>query len=162
MAGLAEAAGGRPDQHERAAAARRERAKKGAGGEERRGEVERDRPLEPSEIQVADRDVLGGIDPCDRGAGLERADRLVRLLEQSVDVGLDRQVGAGDRCAAELLRERPRPLLAAVVVDEHARALGRERAGTGRPDSPDAPVTTTPFPASPVSTAPAYVRRASE
>ena len=136
MAGLAEAAGGRPDQHERAAAARRKRAEKGPGGEEGRSQVERDRPFEPREVHVADCNVLRGIDACDRGAGPERPDRLVRVREKPVDLILDRQVSPGDRCAAELLRERPCPLLAAVVVDDHPRVLGRKRARTGRPDPP--------------------------
>ena len=87
-----------------------------------------------SSSRSPDGDVLRRIDAGDRGADLERPDRLARVREQPVDLVLDRQVRAGDRCAAELLRERPRPLLAAVVVDEHTRALGRERAGAGRAD----------------------------
>ena len=45
------------------------------------------------------------------------------------------QIGLGDRRTAELVRERPRALLAVVVVDEDTRALGRERARARRADA---------------------------
>ena len=55
--------------------------------------------------------------------------------DEPIDVVLVRQVGLRDRGSAELLRERPCPVLAAVIVDEHPRALGRERTGTGSADA---------------------------
>jgi hypothetical protein len=49
------------------------------------------------------------------------------VLEETVDVGLHGEIGLNDRGAAELLRECSRPLLAAVVMNEHPRALGGKR-----------------------------------
>ena len=45
-----------------------------------------------------------------------------------------REVGLRDRRAADLGCDRVRPLLAAVVVDEHVRALGGEQSRAGRAD----------------------------
>ena len=67
-------------------------------------------------------------------------------LEEPVDVLLDREIRLRDRRAADLLRERTRALLAAVVVDEHASAFGGERPRAGRADSAGCTRDTTPFP----------------
>jgi len=69
-----------------------------------------------------------------RRADVDRPERVPCLDEEALDVGLDGQVGLCDRRAAELLGERPRALLAAVVVDEDARALGGERPRARRAD----------------------------
>ena len=45
-------------------------------------------------------------------------------VEQALDVGLGGEVGCHDRRVSELGRERTRPLLAAVVMDQDARAFG--------------------------------------
>ena len=62
------------------------------------------------------------------------------------------QVGAEHRCAVECGRELAGARLAAVVVERDSCALGRERAGAGGADPPEAPVTSTPLPERPVST----------
>ena len=54
--------------------------------------------------------------------------------EQFVDLGLVRQVGAGDQSAAELVRERLGAVTAAVVMDDDVGAFGGERTGAGRSD----------------------------
>ena len=93
-----------------------------------------------------------GQTPATCDADVHAAERLPRVFEQALDVRLDREVGLRDRGAAELLGECSRALLAAVVVDEHPRALGGERPSAGRADAAgrsgdDAH----PCPASPVS-----------
>ena len=84
------------------------------------------RLLPALERELPDRQVLGGPDARDRRADVDRAERLARRREQPVDVGLDRQVGLRGRGAADLGRDGRRALLAAVVVDEHLRALRGE------------------------------------
>ena len=108
--------------------------RKAARGEEGRGEVERDRPLEAREVERPDRQVLGRVDPRHGCADVDRAERVPRVGEEAVDLGLDGQVGPGDGRAAELLRQRLRSLLPAVVVDEDVRSLGSERARAGCAD----------------------------
>ena len=108
-----------------------------ARGEERRGQVLADRLLPALERQLPHRQVLGRPDARDRGADVDRAELLARGREEPVDVGLDRQVGLRDRRAADLGRDGRGALLAAVVVDEHLRALrGEERARTPRRSRP--------------------------
>ena len=60
-------------------------------------------------------------------ADVDGPERVPCLGEEALGVGLDGQVGLCDRRPAELVGERPRALLAAVVVDEDARALLGER-----------------------------------
>ena len=126
--GLAEAPGGGADEHERAVARARDLAEEAARGQERGGQVLAQRLLPPLERELPDGQVLRRPDARDRSADVDRAERLARGREEAVDVGLDRQVGLRDRGAADLGRDGGRPLLAAVVVDEHLRALGREEA----------------------------------
>ena len=103
-------------------------------GEERGGEVLADRLLPARERELPHRQVDGRPDAGDRGAHVDRAELLARGREEPVDVVLDRQVGLGDRRAADLGRNRRRPLLAAVVVHEHLRALGGEEPRAGGAD----------------------------
>ena len=135
MPRLAEAARGRADEDERAVAAPCEPAEEGARGEERRGQVGGDRLLEAREVELPDGQVLRGIDTRHGRADVDRPERVPCLGEEALGVGLDGQVGLCDRRAAELLGERPRALLAAVVVDEDARALGGERPRARRADA---------------------------
>ena len=105
------------------------------------------------ERQLPHRQVLLRPHACDRGTHIHRSERVARLGKEPIDRGLVGEVGLGDGCTAKLRRERPRPLLASVVVDHHARALRSEGARARGSDPPEAPVTSTPFPVSPVSTA---------
>ena len=131
---LAEPARGRADEHERAVARAGDLAQERPRGEERGGEVLADRLLPARERELPHRQVDGRPDAGDRGAHVDRAELLARDCEQPVDVVLDRQVGLGDRRAADLGRDRCRPLLAAVVVHEHLRALGGEEPRAGGAD----------------------------
>ena len=69
------------------------------------------------------------------GADVDLPERGARFVEEPVDLALVGQVGLEHGRAAELGRDLARPLLAAVVVDGDARALGRERPGAGRADA---------------------------
>ena len=71
----------------------------------------------------------------DRGADVDPPERRARLGEEPVDLELVGQVGLQHRRAAERGGDLARPLLAAVVVDGDARALGRERARAGGADA---------------------------
>ena len=126
MPGLAEPARRRADEHERAMARAGDLAEERAGGEEGGGEVLAERLLPARERKLPHRQVDGGPDPGDCGADVDRAELVARRCKEPVDVVLDRQVGLGDRRAADLGRNRRRPLLAAVVVHEHLGALGGE------------------------------------
>ena len=86
------------------------------------------------ERKLPHRQVLGRPDAGDRGADVHRAELLARGREEAVDVGLDRQVGLGDRRPADLGCDRRGPLLAPVVVHEHVRALGGEEPRAGGAD----------------------------
>ena len=61
-------------------------------------------------------------------AHVDRAEFLAGGCEKLVDVVLDGQVGLGDRRAADLRRERGRPLLAAVIVRRAPSHLRLRRA----------------------------------
>ena len=131
---LAEPARGRADEHERAVARAGDLAQERPRGEEGGGEVLADRLLPARERELPHRQVDGRPDAGDCGAHVDRAELLARGCKQPVDVVLDRQVGLGDRRAADLGRDRCRPLLAAVVVHEHLRALGGEEPRAGGAD----------------------------
>ena len=132
---LAEPARGRADEDERAVARAGDLAQERPRGEERGGQVLADRLLPARERELPHRQVDGRPDAGHRRAHVDRAELLARGCEQPVDVVLDRQVGLGDRRAADLGRHRFRPLLAAVVVHEHLRALGGEEPRAGGADS---------------------------
>ena len=84
----------------------------------------------------------------DRDADVERPG----LLEQRVDLRLDRQVGPNG-LAADLRGDRLGALASAAVVHDDLRALRRRtRARTRRRFRRSAPVTRTRLPARPVST----------
>ena len=137
MAGLTESSRRRADEDERASLALRldEPAEERARGEKRGGQVERDRPLEAREVELPGGDIFGRVDACDGGAHLDRAEGLARVCEEPVHLGLVGQVGPGERRAAELVGQRAGALRAAVMVHEHARALGGERARARRADA---------------------------
>ena len=75
-------------------------------------------------------------DAGDGGAHVDATERRPSLVEQALDV-LPRTVRSAwaTRSSAELFRHRAGALFASVVVDEHVRALGRERASTRRADA---------------------------
>ena len=132
---LADEARRRADEHERAVPVSLHLAQEAAGGQERRGQVLAQRLLPALERQLPDGHVLRRPDAGDRGADVDPAERRARLCEEPVDLVLVGQVGLEHRRAAELRGDLARPLLAAVVVDGDARALGRERAGAGGADA---------------------------
>src|SRR5437588_6151987 len=115
---FAEDARRRADEDERAVASLGDAAEEAAGGQKARGEI-RVQGLAPAfEGQLPDWHVPARPDACNGGADVERSGR----RKQLVDLGLVRQVGAGDGNAAELVRERLRPVTAAVVMDDDLSA----------------------------------------
>ena len=110
-------------------------AEEAAGGEEGARQVLAQRQLPPLERQLPDGHVLRRPDAGDGGAHVDPPERGARLLEEPVDLALVGQVGLEDGRSTELGRHRPRPLLAAVVVNRDARSLGRERARARRADA---------------------------
>ena len=76
-----------------------------------------------------------GVDAGHGCADVDGPERLARLVEEAVDVRLDREDRPARPRPAELVCQRPRALLAAMEVDEDARALRRERARAGRADA---------------------------
>ena len=102
--------------------------------EEGRRQVLAQRLVPALERQLPDGHVLARPDAVNRGADVDRAERVARLVEQAVDVVLDGEIRLRDGRAAELLCQRARPLLATVEVDEHARAFRGERASARRAD----------------------------
>ena len=131
--GLAEAAGGRADEHEIAVTLPLDDAEEAAGGEEGRGEVRAQRRLPAFERQLPDRLVRARPDARDRRTDVDAAQLPLGRLEQRVDLLLHREVGL-QRDSAGLARELLGALCARPVVDRDARALGRERAHAGRAD----------------------------
>ena len=109
-------------------------AQEAARYEERRGEVLTQRLLPPLERELPHRDVLPRPDAVYRDADVDAPKRRAHLVEHALDLRLDREVGTCDRSAAELSRERKGALLAAVVMHDEPRALGRERACARRAD----------------------------
>ena len=85
--------------------------------------------------ELPERHVLGGVDAGDGRADVDVPEGVARLVEQAVDVRLDREVGLGDRHAAELVGQCPRALLTAMEVDEDPGALRREGSRAGRADA---------------------------
>src|SRR5207253_7391108 len=120
---LTEDARRRADKDERAVAPLGDAAEEAAGGQKARGQIRVEGLAPASEGQLPDRHVLARPDACDSGADVDRSGR----RKQLVDLGLVRQVGAGDGSAAELVRERLRPVTAAVVMDDDLSALGSKR-----------------------------------
>ena len=114
----------------------RDLTQEGAGGEECRRQVLRHRVVPPLERQLPHRQVLLRPHAGDRGTHIHRPERVARIGKEAIDRGLVGEVGLGDRCTAKLRRECPRPLLASVVVDQDARALGSEGARTRGSDPP--------------------------
>ena len=106
-----------------------------ASREERRRQVLAHRLLPALERELPDGKVLGRPYAGDRCADVDRAERRACCSEEPIDVGLDGQVGLGDRRAADLVRYGRRSLLAPVVVDEHVRSLGGEQACARGADS---------------------------
>ena len=138
MTGLAESSRGRPHEHKRTRgrSCPFELAKECSRREERRDEVLAERPLEAGEIELPDRNVLLRVDARDRCAYVDGTERVARLGQQALGVGLDGEVGLHDRRAVELVSHHPRALFAAAVVDDDARSLGREGAGARGADPP--------------------------
>ena len=136
VAGLAEATRGRADEHEGAVAVARDLAQERARRQERGGQVLAERLLPARERELPDGHVLGGPDAGDGRAHVDRARASrARSSNSRVDIRLARQVRLGGRRAADLGGDCRGPLLAAVVVDEHVRALGGEETGAGRADA---------------------------
>src|SRR4029453_17886246 len=102
-----------------------------ASGQEGRGEVLAQRLLPALERQLPDWHVLLWPDPGNRGADVDPAERCARLLEEAVDLELVRQVRLDRGCAVDGDCHLACPLLAAVVVDGDAGALGCEGACAG-------------------------------
>ena len=110
-------------------------AEEAARGEEGARQVLAQRLLPALERELPDRLVRRRPDAGDGGADVDPPERGARLLEEPVDLALVGQVGLEHGRAAELGGDGARPLLAAVVVDGDAGALGRERARAGRADA---------------------------
>ena len=109
-------------------------AQERARDEEGRGQVRPQRLLPALERKLPDRDVFAGPHAGDGGAHVDAAECRPRLIEQPLDVALGGEVGLGQRSSSELFRYRAGALFAAVVMDEHVRALGRKRTSTRRAD----------------------------
>ena len=152
MAGLAVDPGRRADEHEAPVARGRDLAQEAAGRQERGGEVGGERLLPPVERQLPEWHVLLGPDAGDGGADVEAAELPSHLGEEAVGLVLVPQVGLEEHGALAVGCDRFGTLAALVEVHADAGALGSERAGAGGADPPDAPVTSTRLPASPVST----------
>ena len=81
--------------------------------------------------------------PGDRGTHVDGAERGRGLLEQPVGVRLDREVGLGDRHAAELVRDSARARSSPRLKWTRTRAPSAANARAhAAPIPPDAPVTT--------------------
>ena len=153
VAGLAEAAGGRADEDEAAVALTLDEAEEPARREERRREVRAQRRLPALERELPDRLVLARPEARDRGADVDAAELPLCRLEQPVDLGLHGQVGL-QRDAAGLASRAPRRGRGSCGSGSpRARPRPRTRARTPSRSRPPPPVTSTRFPASPVSTA---------
>ncbi len=135
VTGFPEAPGGRPDEDEGAVAVARDLPEERARRQEGGGEVLAESFLPAGKRQLPEGRVLGGPDAGDGRAHVDRPERATGGLEQCVDFRLDREIRSGDRRSAELGGDCRGPLLAAVVVDEHVRALGGEETGAGRADA---------------------------
>ena len=118
MARLAEEAGGRADEDERALAVA-EVPEEAPRGEERGGQIRVDRRTPALERELPDGDALLRPDARDRRADVERPG----LGEHPVDRILVRQVGLDDRRTAC----SQGPLTTRVVVHDNIRALGGEQ-----------------------------------
>src|SRR4051812_7723009 len=131
MTRFAEGAGGRADEDEAPVPALRDAAEKAARGQERRGQVRAQRRVPALERELPDGQVLRRPDACDRGTDVEVA----RLVEEPVDVGLDRQVRADRLRAAELGGGCVGTLTAAGVVHDNLAAFRCECTRAGCADS---------------------------
>jgi len=135
MAGFAEDAGSRSDEHQRAVAGALDLAEERSRCEEDGREVRAHGRFPALERELPNGRVLGRVDTRDGCADVHRAKRDARVVDEAIDVGLDGEVRLHDRRAAELVRERAGTLLAALVEDKHACTLGRERAGARGADA---------------------------
>jgi hypothetical protein len=96
VAGLADQAGGRADEHQRAVASLGDAAQEAARGQEGRAQVRREGLLPALERKLPHRHVLRRPHARDGRADVQRA----CLLEEPLRLRLVAQVGAGDRGGA--------------------------------------------------------------
>jgi len=146
MAGFAEDACGRADEDERAVAALGDAAEEAARSQEARGQIRVEGVAPALEGQLPDRNVFPRPDAGDRGTDVERAGS----REQFVDLGLVRQVGAGDQ---KRRRAHPRAPLPGHAHGGNGATTSAALAANARaladPIPPEAPVTSTRFPPQP-------------
>jgi hypothetical protein len=109
-------------------------AQEPACDQEGRGQVRAQCLLPALEWELPDGHVLARPHARDGDADVDPSERGTRFLEQPVDFVLHGEIGLRHGCPAQLLCDGACALIAAVVVDEHARALACERPRAGRAD----------------------------
>ena len=146
VAGFSEDPRSRAHEDERPVSVALDLAQERPRHEKARGEVRAHGLLPASERELPDGHVLAGPDAGHGCAHVDRPERVARLLEQAVDVRLDREVGLGDRIppsSSANARARSSPRWKWTRTRAPSAAKARAQA---EPMPPEAPVTTTPLP----------------